>query len=250
MPTPAAPDEGMPPIELYFNRLFRGVPRMLRNVRFWLLLAGLVVVFLISVGVWLYWAARQAPAWYEQAVVTADPVAQKKASGQMEQRAADLISGLESTGHWEVLFTEAQINGWLSHGLKKKHPELLPEGFSKPRVKIESDGVTGACQVEYGAVSGVVSLKVDVYLTEANVVAARIRRARLGRVPWPLDKIMDGISQAARRSEVPLVWRETEGDPVAVIRIPLIEGDKQVRIETLKLEEGKLYVAGVTERVE
>jgi hypothetical protein len=222
---------------------------MLRSPRFWFLAVVSLLVVLAGLAAWLYWAAQQVPDWYEQAVAPNNPVTQKKASGQMEQRAADLVSGFESTGRWQVVFTEAQANGWLSYGLKKKHPDLLPEGFAEPRLKIEPDGITGACHVERGAVSGVVSLKVDVFLAEPNVVAVQLRRVRLGRVPWPLNRIMAGLSDAARKSEVPLVWRETNGDPVALIRIPLIEGDKRVRIDSLKLDEGKLYLAGETERV-
>jgi hypothetical protein len=220
-----------------------------RSLRICWLLASLVVLLLVGLAVWSHWAARQVPEWYEQAVAATDSAAQQKASGQMEQRTADLVSGLESTGRWEVVFTEQQINGWLAVGLKEKHPDALPEGFTEPRVRIEPDGVSGACQVERGPVSGVISLKVDVYLTEPNVVAVRIRRARLGRLPWPLDKILGSISESASRAEIPLRWSRTEGDPVALIRISLIEGDKRVRIEALQLDEGKIYVAGVTERI-
>jgi len=226
-----------------------GCPRVRRNIRIWLLSASLVVLLLIGLAVWVHWAARQVPEWYEQAVATTDGAAQKKASDRMEQRTADLVSGLESTGRWEVVFTEEQINGWLAVGLKEKHPDVLPEGFAEPRIKIEPDGVSGACQVEHGVISGVGSLKVDVYLIEPSVVAVRIRRARLGRMPWPLDKILGGISDSASRADIPLGWSQTEGDPVAVIRIPLIEDDKRVRIEAVQLDKGKIYVAGVTERV-
>ncbi|HBO42459.1 MAG TPA: hypothetical protein DD670_00670 [Planctomycetaceae bacterium] len=213
------------------------------------MLAALAVVSLVGVGVWLFWAARQVPDWYAEAVAVDDSAAIEKASDQMEQRIAELISAFETTGRWEVLITEEQINGWLSHGLPKKHPDALPNGLTDPRVKIEPDGVTGAGHVELGAAGGVVSLKVDFYATEEHCLAARIRKARLGRMPWPLNRVLEEISGAAKRSEVPLAWREVEGDPVAVIRIPLVEGDKRVHIETLKLDHGKLLVGGVTERV-
>ncbi|NLE38950.1 MAG: hypothetical protein GX621_13080 [Pirellulaceae bacterium] len=222
---------------------------MLRKPRFWLVLAALAVTSLVGFGFWLFWAARQVPDWYSEAVAVDDSAALEKASDQMEQRIAELISAFETTGRWEVVITEEQINGWLSHGLPKKHPDALPVGLADPRVKIEPDGVTGAGRVDLETAAGVVSLKVDFYATEEHCLAARIRKARLGRVPWPLNRVLEEISGAAGRSEVPLAWREVEGDPVAVIRIPLIEGDKRVLIETLKLDDGKLLVGGVTERV-
>ena len=168
----------------------------------------------------------------------------------MERHLADLVSAFESTGRWEILFTEEEINAWLAHSLPKKHPDLLPEGFSDPRVHIEPDGISGACRVERGAISGVVSLKVDVRMAQPNVCNARIRRAQLGNLPWPLNKIITAANRTAREAEIPLSWKQAGGDPVAVVRIPLIEDDKHVSIETLQLEEGKLYLAGVTKRIE
>jgi hypothetical protein len=231
----------LPKRESYFN--------VRRYARIWLLAAGLLVVLLIGAAVWVYWAARKVPPWYEQSVAASERSAQEKASDEMEQRIAEFVSAFESTGRWKVVITEEQVNGWLAHGLPKKHADALPEGFSQPRVKIESDGVSGACRVERGLISGIVSLKVDLYMAEPGVVAARIRRARLGQLPWPLDKVLENVSQSARAAEIPLAWHQAEADPVAVVRIPLIEGDKQVRIETLQLADGKVTIAGETRRV-
>jgi len=222
---------------------------MRKRARIWLLVGGLVVLLLIGAGVWVYWAAREVPQWYQQAVAPKDRAAQQEASDEMEQRVAELASGIKTTGRWQVLVTERQINGWLATGLPKKHRDALPKGFTEPRVKIEPDGVWGACRVDRGTVSCIVSMKVDVYLPGPNVVAARIRRAQLGRLPWPLRKVLDGVSQSARRADVPLVWHQTEGDPVAVVRLPPVHGGKHVRIETVQLGEGKVYIAGVTRSV-
>ncbi|MBN2217474.1 MAG: hypothetical protein JW719_08865, partial [Pirellulales bacterium] len=220
-----------------------------KTARIWYLLAGMFLGAIVGAGVWVYWAACQVPLWYQEKTQTAaDRDAQREASDQMEQRVADLVSGLETTGRWKVVFTEEQINGWLAHGLPKKHRNALPQGFTDPRVKITPEDVSGACRVERGAVSAIVSLTVDVYLAEPNVVAVRFRRARLGRLAWPLGKVLDGISQSARAAEVPLAWHQVEADPVALIRIPDVHRDKRIRIEVVQLGEGKLYVAGVTER--
>jgi len=219
-----------------------------KNARIWLLLTGLTLAAILVTAGWVYWAVRQVPSWYRAATANDDRQAQHEASDAMEQRIADLVSGLETTGRWEVVFTEAQVNGWLAYGLPTKHPDALPEGFTDPRVRIEPDGISGACRAERGAVSGVVSLVVDAYLAEPNVVAVRIRRARLGRLPWPLGKVLDGISQSACKAEVPLTWRQTAGDPVAIVHIPEVQGNRRVRIEVVRLGDGKLHLAGVTKR--
>ena len=167
----------------------------------------------------------------------------------MERRLADLVSGANTTGKWEVVVTADEINGWLAVGLPEKHPDALPPGFSDPRVVIEPDGLTAGCLAQRGALSGVASLKVDVYVAEPGAVAVRVRNARAGSLPWPLGTVLDAISRSARQLDIPLRWSQTDGDPVALFTIPPIEEGKRVRIEVLQLGEGKLYVAGVTEKV-
>ena len=211
---------------------------------------GILLVLAVLVALGLYWAARQVPSWYQEAIDTTEREGQRKASDEMERRLADLVSGVNTTGRWEVVFTADEINGWLAVGLSEKHPDVLPPGFSDPRVIIEPDGLTVAGRVERTALRGVVSLKVDVYLAEPNAIAVRVRKARAGSLPWPLGKVLDAISRSARQLEVPLRWSQTEGDPVALFTIPPIEEGKRVRIEALQLGEGEVYVAGVTEKVQ
>ncbi len=214
------------------------------------LLVLLVLVLLAGGGmVAIWWASRHVPDWYREATESVDSEKQREASDQMLQRVADLASGLKKTGRWNVTFTAEQINGWMAVDLAQNHPNLLPPGLSDPRVVIEQDGITVACRASHGDLSSVVSLKVDVYLAEPNVIAMRIRRARAGRLPWPLATILDGTAEAARQHSLPLTWRRADGDPVALFTIPPVhdEDGKLVRIEALQLGDGEVYLAGTTE---
>ena len=93
------------------------------------------------------------------------------------------------------------------------------------------------------------SLAVDVYLAKPNVLALRIRKARAGLLPVPLKTITDQITEKAEEMDLGLRWRQADGDPVAEIPIPPPRDadDKAVRVETLRLGEGKVYLAGSTE---
>ncbi len=114
---------------------------------------------------------------------------------------------------------------------------------------IDPGGITVACRFEQGAISSVLSLAVQPYLAEPNVIALRIIRARAGALPVPLGRVLGEISEAARAAQVPLQWRRTGGDPVALIPLPADEdADRTVRIETIELREGEIYVAGSTQR--
>jgi hypothetical protein len=65
-----------------------------------------------------------------------------------------------------------------------------------------------------------------------------------------LEKVLDGITDAARRSEWRIEWRQTAGDPVALLWAPPPDdaGDLAVKIETIRLGKGDIFVSGFTER--
>lgn len=216
------------------------------------IVAFCVVALLLvaAVGLLLVWrASRQVPEFYQEAI-DGDPRAQAEASDQMIQRATTLVSNVEQEGRWEATFTADQINGWLAVDLVKNHAGQLPPSVSDPRVAIEPDGLTVACRFKQGAVDSVLSLSVDVYLSEPNVVAVRIRKARAGALPLPLDSVLERISEAVRRSKLRIRWRQAEGDPVALISLPPPRrpSDDVVEIDTLRLGDGEVYVAGTTRR--
>ena len=107
-----------------------------------------------------------------------------------------------------------------------------------------------ACRYEEWIVSTVLTLTVEPYVPEENVLALRIVKARAGMVPMPLGKVLDAISDAARQSEWRLQWRQAGGDPVALLSTPPPDnaGDLAVKIETIRLGKGEIFVSGSTER--
>jgi hypothetical protein len=212
-------------------------------------LIGCGLLLAIAAGLCgLYWAFKQEPQFYRQAV-RIDPSIQKKASDQMLQRAAALRSDVEKQGRWQALFTAQQINGWLAVDLVNNYPDLLPSSLRDPRIEIRPDRMTLACRLKRGGLEGVVTLTVEPYLPEPNLLALRIRRARAGLVPMPLAEILDSISRAAGQTDLHLRWRQADGDPVALISIsPPDQNGKLVQVETLKLGEGEIYLAGTTRR--
>ena len=202
----------------------------------------------LAVGIFaLYQASQRVPEFYRQALEV-DPVRQREASDRMLQEAAALASDLEKEGPWRVVISAEEINGWLAVDLVQNHPDTLPPQLSDPRVAIEPDHLTLACRFRRGRFSGVVSLTIDVYLAEPNVIALRICKARAGVLPVPLKKVLDTISRAVRGTEYKLQWRQADGDPVALISMPppRDQRDKLIVIDSLKLGDGKVYLAGST----
>jgi hypothetical protein len=204
------------------------------------LIVGLICVFL---------ALRYVPKFYRDALAV-EPETQEKGSDQMLQRTATLVSDVRKPGKWHTRFTAEQINGWLAVDFVKNHLATLPPQFSNPRVAIDSDGIILACRYEGGIVSTVLTLTVEPYLPDENVLALRIVRVRAGLVPMPLGKVLDGISDAARRSEWRIAWRQSGGDPVALLSAPPPDNaeDLTVKIEAISLGKGEILVSGASER--
>jgi hypothetical protein len=211
-----------------------------------LALTAAVAVSLVS----MYRASRHVPEFYERALA-ARPEVQKAAGQKFEQQALALHNQVRHEGRWEARFTQDEINGWLAAELPVKFPKALPRGVSDPRIALEETQVHLAVRYERRDTKAVVSLSGRVQLTEEpNELAVRIDTVRAGALPLPFAQFKDEIAGRAARAGVPLRWTETEGVPVALLRLPLDPRDfkgKHLVVEELKLSEGELIVAGRTE---
>jgi hypothetical protein len=221
------------------------VARKLRRLP--LIVAGLaVLVVLILIG--LYVAVRHEPAFYRRAL-DSDPAALEKASDRMLQKLAEIQNDLNRAGHWQVVVTAEEINGWLAVDMLKNHPNTLPPSFHEPRVAISPNDVTVGCRYGEGAITSIFSLTLRPSLSKLNVVALQIVRARAGAIPAPLNRVLDALSQIARDMRIRLEWRHAGSDPVAMLSLPDDpDADCVVRIESLQLADGEIRIAGTTER--
>lgn len=217
---------------------------MSRRIRLILLVLGGLAALIVLALLGLYAAARHEPAFYRKALEI-EPAVLEKASGRMIQQSTALVSAVKKEGHWEALFTAEQINGWLAVDMVKNHPRALPAGLHDPRVAIDSKQITVACRFERGGTHGVLTLTVEPYVPEPNMVALRIVKARAGLLPVPLNRVLKGLSQAARNMQLQLQWRQAGGDPVAMLSLPPAD-HHPVQIESLRLGEGEIYVEGTT----
>jgi hypothetical protein len=206
--------------------------------------AAAVLVVLVLVG--LYWALRHEPEFYRKAMAI-KPAVLAEASDRMLKNIGTIQSAMTRSGRWHVVITAEEINGWLAVDLVKNYPNTLPPSVSDPRVAIDPNGMTMACRYQVG-VNSVLSLTVQPYVPEPDVVALRIVRGRAGLLPVPLKKVLDGLSQGAANLRLRLRWVQAGSDPVAMLSLPEDEeADRVVRIESIELREGEIHVWGRTE---
>ena len=228
---------------------------MSRRLRLLWLVVGAAAALIVLLLLGLYLAARHEPAFYRQAMETGR-AALERGSDRMLRKAAALQSVSTKPGRWEIRITADEINGWLAVDLPKNHPQALPPTLRDPRVVIHPDEMTIACRFQQNGVDSVLSLTVQPYVgqvanlsgnVEPSVVAVRIIAARAGLLPLPLERVLGGLSQAAHDMRFDLQWRNSGGDPVAMICLPTDHDGQIVQIETLRLGDGEVYLAGRTE---
>lgn len=210
----------------------------------------LAIVGLVLVGGW--WGARQVPEFYERALAV-EPGQYAEQGDRLEENLLELRNDAREEGRWQAVFTDEQINGWLAADLPEKFPRVLPKQLKDPRVAIEPDVARVAARYESRQLTTVISLAVDVHLTdEPNVLAVRIHQVRAGLLPVPLADWLDRVSLAASKGGIPLRWTEQDGDPVALVTIPLghANADRILRLEQIELRDGELVLIGRTGREE
>lgn len=216
---------------------------------------ALVLVVLLTAGVAIlltaaYRATQQVPDFYQHALAR-QPQEQKAAADQLERQVLELHNEARRPGRWEARFSQEQINGWLAADLPTKFPGALPDGVSDPRVAIDPNHMQLAVRYDQGDVSTVLSMAGDAYLTDRpNEVAVHIDHVRAGAVPVPLAQFLDQIAERFLDAGLPLRWIEQEGDPVALVTLPLDREEfkgKQLQVERLEICDGEIVVSGRTD---
>jgi len=198
---------------------------------------------------WAYLATQQVPDFYV-AAGNITPSVQAAAGDELERRVLTLRNDFQADGFWEATFTEEQLNGWLASDLPEKFGDVLPDGISDPRISIGDQRLQIACRVENSKFETVVSLSVDLNLTqEANVLAISVRHARAGKLPIPLKRFLDDITNASMEAEIDIRWVHDDGIPVALVPISIQQdksSENSICLDVIEVRRGEIYLAGRT----
>lgn len=198
----------------------------------------------------LYVALAHVPHFYDEAL-DQPPTKQQEGNDALIKNANALASSARRQGVWSAVFTADEINGWLGVDLAQNFPDLLPPQISRPRIRLVPGSATIACRYQENAVSTIISLNVELYVAEPNVLALRIHNIRAGAIPIPLSQVLDGVTAAAQSMNLRLRWVQAKGDPVALVTLPSTIGRDKVayRLEKLDLRQDAIYLAGQTEKL-
>ena len=219
---------------------------MTRRSRNWLIVSLAAAVLLAGGAALIYMASHHVPSFYAEAL-NPPPAVDSKSGREMKQGVSTLAGETLRGGRWRATFTDKQINGFLAVDLPKNHPRLLPPNIHDPRVSIRRGEASIGWRAE-GRWPAVYSLAITPYVARPNVLAVRILRIRAGALPVPLGEVVDGLSIAARKAGLRLDWQQADGDPVALIELPVdSESEKRLVLDEVELIDGAIVIAGHTE---
>ena len=176
------------------------------------------------------------------------PVAAEQAGRRLVTKMAALQAALDRDGAWEAAFAEEEINGWLALDLPRNHPQLLPAGWSDPRVAFEPGRIrVAAHRAVLGPLGGIVSLALDMRLRQQNVVECTVADARLGVIPLPRAAWLHWIATRLGPLGLPTEIRRRDG--ASTLAITLVATDRtQVTLEALAVDARELLMAGTVTR--
>ncbi|MFK7768003.1 MAG: hypothetical protein AB8B55_12340 [Mariniblastus sp.] len=214
-----------------------------------LVLFLLFFVLLASAGAyWVYQSAQTIPEFYQAALSLDEEVADVEGD-EFEKRVLNLQNDARSKSEWQAIFTEAQVNGWIASDMPEKFPDSLPQIVEDPRVVMLPQNLKLAMRVKSGRFEGILIASTDVFCTEDGRIGVRIKTVSVGVLPIPIAQFADRIADAIRSAGVDVEWTETEGDPVALLKLPKdffeFEG-VHARPTGIEIEEGKVILSGET----
>lgn len=213
----------------------------------WKLAGGFfAIVLLLASGVgWLYWASRQVPDFYEEAVRQSQPVPletlRKTAARVTRQTQEVLEREPEDERGWDFEITPDELNAWLVEEL----PDLLggewPKELAEPRVAFEEDQILVGAVISVPAWQGVASLSFRPTIKPPRTLLLEIESLKVGKVPVPVDRLVAEVPQLL---ESPYLLKDVESGKY-VLSVPLdSKKTESLRLETLDITPKRLRVTG------
>ena len=221
---------------------------MLRRSRLTALLILVLGVGLALGGVLAL--AKREPDFYRHAP-NPDEYETRERAAQLLTRVQDLKNEIRSQSEWGETFSAEDLNCFFVEHMGKKGglATLLPEGVHSPRVAIEGDRLKIGFKYGEGLWSTVVWVELKVWLVKdkTNMVALEVCDLRTGSLPVGSQSVLDSISESVREWNIDVTWYRNGSNPVGLFQFFANQaGQSGSQILTLKVEDGKIVVAGRT----
>ena len=165
---------------------------------------------------------------------------------QFKENASHLTNQILNETHFDVTFTEDQVNAWLTQEARWKYRDRLPEGLEDPRIGFQDRRIVLGARVERGAVSSVVSIEVQPVVVDDTTAALHLRRVRAGALPLPVSECKRLFQRATSRRLVE--WGEHDGYTSLIFRLSKKDAEKGMKIRQIVIGSGRVRLVGLTGR--
>ena len=215
---------------------------MRKTRRRWFVLGlGVLLVTAVPGAVWV--GLTHQPRFYRRLAVV-PPERRRAEAKHFVAQSLQLRNDICNEDHWEAAFTAEEVNAWLAEDLVKHFADQLPPGVHEPRVAFEADRVTLAFQLDRGPIRSVVWVVARARVPEANQLALTLEKVRAGVVPLPPAELTDRIEAHARRHGIAIRWEQEGDQPVALIHYSPAPGRRDIVLERLQVQAGRIRLAG------
>jgi hypothetical protein len=167
---------------------------------------------------------------------------------QFWAQSTQLRNDIANEPRWEAVFSDEEVNAWLSEDLVSYFAGQIPPGVSEPRVAFESGRVVMAFRYVNGPLHTYISVRAGVRVVEDNVVAVTIEDIRAGVLPVAANQIIDRITEHALAHGLNIKWQTEDEKRVAYLRYSTYKGRKDVVLEDIVLAPGQVRLRGRSDR--
>lgn len=204
---------------------------------------GLVLLVLAAIPLALWASLTHTPDFYRPLVILPSKALEREAKAFVQQ-SLQLRNDIANEPTWEAVFNQNEVNAWLAEDLVKHFADQLPPEVHDPRIVFEADRVTLAFGLDQGPVRSVIWVVARPNVPEDNVVSLTLEKIRAGALPVPSERIIETLTQQARKNGLDLTWSKDGDLPMATIRYKAARNRKDVVLERIRIREGQIKLSG------
>ena len=206
---------------------------------------GLLVAAAVPLVLWA--SLTHTPDFYRSLVTLPGENLEREAKNFVKQ-GLQLRNDIANEPTWEAVFNQGDVNAWLAEDLVKHFADQLPPEVHDPRIVFEADRVTLAFGLDQGGVRSVIWIVARPHVPEDNVVALTLEKIRAGALPVPPDRIIQTLTEQARKNGLDITWSKDGDLPVATVRYHADRNRNDVVLERIRIREGQIKLSGRSNR--
>ena len=208
---------------------------------------GLVLLVLAAIPLALWASLTHTPDFYRPLITLPSKALEREAKAFVQQ-SLQLRNDIANEPTWEAVFSDEEVNAWLAEDLVTHFADQLPPEVHDPRIVFESDRVTLAFGLDQGPVRSVIWVVARPSVPEDNVVSLTLEKIRAGALPVPSERIIETLTQQARKNGLDLTWSKDGDLPMATVRYKAARNSKDVVLERIRIREGQIKLSGRSSR--